>query len=99
MIIKNVIMLHKLPIHNFPVLGHGRKIDIENLNEVMGRDRPKMEKREQRFVIKLLWLRGERRRQIHHELFATLRSDACSEDSVQYWVARFASGNTRCDEM
>jgi hypothetical protein len=31
---------------------------------------------------------------MYHELFAALGSDASSEDSVQYWVARFASGDT-----
>jgi hypothetical protein len=58
-----------------------------------------MEKREQRFVIKFLWLLGERPRQIYHELLATLGSDASSEDSVQYWVGRFASGDTSCEDI
>jgi hypothetical protein len=32
-------------------------------------------------------------------LFATLGSDGCSEDSVQYWVARFQSGDTSCEDI
>jgi hypothetical protein len=58
-----------------------------------------MEKRDQRFVIKFLWLRGERPRQIYHELLATLGSGAYSDDSVQYWIARFASGDTSCEDV
>jgi hypothetical protein len=58
-----------------------------------------MQKKEQRFVVKFLWLRGERPRQIYHELLATIGSDACSSDSVQYWVARFASGDTSCEDV
>jgi hypothetical protein len=86
-------------MEHFSALPHGRKIDIENLNGVIGRSPPKMEKREQRFVIKCLWLRGEDLRQIYHELFTTLRSDTSSEDSVQYWVTRFDSRDTGCEEI
>jgi hypothetical protein len=35
----------------------------------------------------------------HQELSATLGSDADSEDSVQYWVALFQSGNTSCEDI
>jgi hypothetical protein len=30
---------------------------------------------------------------------ATLESDPYSEDSVQYWVARFESGETNCEDL
>jgi hypothetical protein len=36
-VIKNVIMLHVLPIQNFRVLAHGRKIDIEDVNGLIRR--------------------------------------------------------------
>jgi hypothetical protein len=58
-----------------------------------------MEKRQQRFVIKFFWLREYRPREIHQELLATLGSDAYSEDPVQYWVARFESGDTICADI
>jgi hypothetical protein len=58
-----------------------------------------MEQRQQRFVIKFFWLREYRPRQIHQELLATLGSDAYSEDLVQYWVARFQSGDTSCEDI
>jgi hypothetical protein len=58
-----------------------------------------MEKRQQRFVIKFFWLREYRPCQIHQELFATLGSDAYSEDSVQSWVARFESRDISCADI
>jgi hypothetical protein len=58
-----------------------------------------MEKRQQRFVIKFFWLRGYCSRQIHQELLATLGGDADSEDSVQYSVPRFPSGDTSCEDL
>jgi hypothetical protein len=57
-----------------------------------------MEK-QQRFVIKLLWLREYSPRLIYQELLATLGSDAYSEDSVHYWIARFQSGDTSCENI
>jgi hypothetical protein len=56
-----------------------------------------MEKRQQRFVTKFFWLREYLPRQIHQELFATLGHETHSEDSVQYWVARFESGDRSCE--
>jgi hypothetical protein len=58
-----------------------------------------MERKQQRFVIKFVWLREYRPCQIHQELFATLGSGAYSEDSVQYWVSRFESGGINCEEI
>jgi hypothetical protein len=46
-------------------------------------------------LIKFFWLRGHWPRQIHQALFATLGSDADSEDSV----GRFESGNTSCEDI
>jgi hypothetical protein len=65
----------------------------------MGHQGRKMEKRQYRFVIKFFWMREYRPRQIHQELFATLGSDPYSEDSVQYWVARFESGDISCEDI
>jgi hypothetical protein len=48
-------------------------------------------KRQQRFVIKFFWLREYRPRQIYQELLATLEDEACSGDSVEYWITRFQS--------
>jgi hypothetical protein len=56
-------------------------------------------KRQERFVIKFVWLRKYRPRQIHQELLATLRCDTYSEDSVQYCVARFQSGDTSYEDI
>jgi hypothetical protein len=50
-------------------------------------------------VVKFFWLREYRPREIHQELLTTLGSDAYSEDSVQYWVARFESGDTSCEDI
>jgi hypothetical protein len=58
-----------------------------------------MGKRWQRFVIKFVWLYRHLPRQIQQELFATLGSDASSQDSVQYWVARFESDETSCKDI
>jgi hypothetical protein len=58
-----------------------------------------MEKRQHRFVIKFFWLREYRPHQRHQKLIATLGSDASSEDSVQYWVARFESGDISCEDI
>jgi hypothetical protein len=54
---------------------------------------------QQRFVIKFFWLRECRPRQRYQELLATLGNDAYSEDSAQYWVSRFQSGDTSCDDI
>jgi hypothetical protein len=37
--------------------------------------------------------------EIDHELLAALGGDAYSEDSVQYWVARFESRDTSCEDL
>jgi hypothetical protein len=58
-----------------------------------------MDKRQQRFVIMFLWPREYGPRQIRQELLATLGSDADCQDSVQYWVARFQSGDTSCEDI
>jgi hypothetical protein len=58
-----------------------------------------MEKRQHRVVMQFLWLRGERPHLISYELFATLGKDASSEDSVQYWIARFASDDISCEDI
>jgi hypothetical protein len=58
-----------------------------------------MENRQQRFVIKFFWLREYRPREIHQQLLVTLGSDAYPEDSVQYWVPRFESGDTSCEDI
>jgi hypothetical protein len=58
-----------------------------------------MEKHEQRFVIKFLWMRGLASSAIYQELPNTLGSTAYSEDSVENWVQRFVSGDTSCGDF
>jgi hypothetical protein len=72
---------------------------LKNVNGSWDVQAGKWKKRQQWFVIKFFWLREHRHRPIHQELFATLESDACSEDSVQYWVACFESGDISCEDI
>ena len=58
-----------------------------------------MEKHEQRFVIKFLWMRGLAPSAIYQELQNTLGSTAYSEDSVKNWVQRFVSSDTSCVDL
>jgi hypothetical protein len=59
------------------------KIDRENTKPASDVQAVKW-KRQQRFMIKVFWLRESRPRQIYQKLLATPGSDGYSEDSVQY---------------
>jgi transposase len=52
-----------------------------------------MEKSEQRFVIKFLFLKGLGAKAIHRALTAVLASTAYSLSQVKEWRARFATGD------
>jgi hypothetical protein len=58
-----------------------------------------MEKHQQRFAIKFLWMRGLAPSAIYQELQHTLGSTAFREDWVENWVRRFVSGDTSCDDL
>jgi hypothetical protein len=50
-------------------------------------------------VIKFFWMRGLAPNAIYQELRPTLGSTAYSEDWVENWVRRFASGDTSCVDL
>jgi hypothetical protein len=74
------------------------KINIQNTKLVLDVKAVKW-KEQQRFMIKFFWVREYRPRQIYQELLATLGNDAYSEDSAQYSVSRFQSGDTSCEDI
>jgi transposase len=53
-----------------------------------------MDEREQRFVIKFLWLQGLGWKAAHTQLSSTLTGTALSLSTVQRWLRRFKEGNT-----
>jgi hypothetical protein len=57
-----------------------------------------MEKPEQRFVIKFLFLKDLGAKAIHRELSAVLDPTAYSLASVEEWLSPFASGNRSCQD-
>jgi hypothetical protein len=73
-------------------LPEGVKIDFENTKHASDVKGGKW-KRTAKIPDYVFWLRQYQLGQIHQELLATLGSDPYSEDSVQYWVACFQSGN------
>jgi hypothetical protein len=58
-----------------------------------------MEKSEQRFVIKFLFLKGLGAKAIHRELTAVLASTAYSLSQGKEWRARFAIGDLSCQDQ
>jgi hypothetical protein len=58
-----------------------------------------MEKSEQRFVIKFLFLKGLGAKAIHRELTTVLASTAYSLSQVNEWRARFATGDLSCQDQ
>jgi hypothetical protein len=58
-----------------------------------------MEKSEQRFIIKFLFLKGLGAKAIHRELIAVLASTAYSPSQVKEWRARFAIGDLSCQDQ
>jgi len=58
-----------------------------------------MEKHEERYVIKFLFMKGLSAKAIHRELEAVLHENACSEAQVKRWVSRFQNGDLSCDDQ
>jgi histone-lysine N-methyltransferase SETMAR len=57
-----------------------------------------MDEREQRVVIKFLWLQKQGSKVIHADLRGTLGDLAVSLPSVKRWLRRFREGNTSCED-
>jgi hypothetical protein len=48
-----------------------------------------MEKEEQRFVMKFLWLKGWGAKRIHEELIITLGDDSHGVSQIKIWIQKF----------
>jgi hypothetical protein len=57
-----------------------------------------MEKSEQRFVVKFLFLKGLGSKAIHTELTAVLGSTVYSLPQIKIWHVRFATGDLSCED-
>jgi transposase len=57
-----------------------------------------MGEREQRFVIKFLWLDGLGGKIVHAQLSSTFAGTALSLSTIQRWLCRFKEGNTLCED-
>jgi hypothetical protein len=58
-----------------------------------------MEKEEQRFVVKFLWLKRWESKKIHQELVNTLRDDAHWPSQVKIWLQMFRTGDLSCGDF
>jgi hypothetical protein len=52
-----------------------------------------MEKEEQRFVMKFLWLKGWGAKRIHEELMDTLGDDSYGFSQIKIWLQKFRNGD------
>jgi transposase len=52
-----------------------------------------MEKKEQRFVVEILWLKGWGAKRIHEELMSTLGDDSYGLSQIKIWLQRFRNGD------
>jgi hypothetical protein len=52
-----------------------------------------MEKKEQRFVVKFVWLKGWGSKKRHEELMSTLRDDASGLSEIKIWLQPFRTGD------
>jgi hypothetical protein len=57
-----------------------------------------MDEREQRFVIKFLWLQEQGSKAIHAHLRGTLGDLAVSLLTMKRWLHRFREGDTSCKD-
>jgi hypothetical protein len=57
-----------------------------------------MEKEEQRFVTKFLWLTGWGAKRIHEELTSTLGDDSHAVSQVKIWLQTFRNGDLSCKD-
>jgi hypothetical protein len=58
-----------------------------------------MEKEEQRFVVKFLWLKGWRSEKIHQELMKTLGHNAHTLSQIKNWLQSFRTGDLSCSDL
>ena len=59
----------------------------------------KMEKHEQRFVVKFFYIKGLGCKKIHRKLGNTLGDSAMSLSSVKRWLDRFKNGDFSCQDL
>jgi hypothetical protein len=52
-----------------------------------------MEKDEQRFIMKFLWLKGWGVKRIHEELMSTLGDDSDGVSQIKVWLQQFRNGD------
>jgi transposase len=57
-----------------------------------------MEKEEQRFVMKFLWLKGWGAKRIHEELTSTLGDDSYGVSEIKLWLQKFRNGDLFCKD-
>jgi hypothetical protein len=57
-----------------------------------------MEKEEQRFVVKFLWLKGWGTKRIHEELMNTLGNDSYAVSQIKFWLQKFRNSDLSCKD-
>jgi hypothetical protein len=57
-----------------------------------------MEKEEQRFMMKFLWLKGWIAKRIHEELINTLGDDSYAVSQIKIWLQKFRNGDLLCKD-
>jgi transposase len=57
-----------------------------------------MEKEEQRFVMKFLWLKGWDAKRIHEKLMSTLGDDSYGLSQIKIWLQKFRNGDLSCKD-
>jgi hypothetical protein len=57
-----------------------------------------MEKEEQRFAMKLLWLKGWGAKKIHKELMSILGDGSYGVSQIKIWLQRFRVGDLSCKD-
>jgi transposase len=57
-----------------------------------------MEKEEQRFVMKFIWLKGWGAKRIHEELISTLGDDSYTVSQSKIWLQTFRNGELSCKD-
>jgi transposase len=57
-----------------------------------------MEKEEQRFVMKFLWLKDWGDKRIHEELMNTLGDDSYGVSQIKIWLQQFRNGGLSCKD-
>jgi hypothetical protein len=57
-----------------------------------------MEKEDQRFVMKFLWLKSWGAKRIHEELMSTLGDDSYVVSQIKIWFHKFRNGDLSCKD-